>query len=81
MKKAIQMVSIALAAYNLYILVNDFLQTPQGQQLKNTAMDYAEPYIEKAKDVAEQVMDRVEKEAPVVAEEAVNTVENEFKTV
>jgi hypothetical protein len=81
MRKAIQIISIGIAAYNLYVLVDDFLKTPQGQQFKNKAIDYAEPYVEQAKDFAEKVMDRVEKEAPIAAEEAVNTVESELKTV
>jgi hypothetical protein len=77
MKKAIQLVSIALAAYNLYILVNDFLDTPMGQDLKNKAIQYGEPYYEQAKDFAEKVMDKLEDEAPIVAKEAVNAVKEE----
>lgn len=67
MRKAFKLLSIAIAAYNLYILVDDFLDTPQGQKLKDKALEYAEkakPYIEEASeyatDLAEKVADRVE---------------------
>lgn len=81
MRKVIQIVSIGIAAYNLYVLVDDFLKTPTGQKVKGKVQPYVEDAVEQAKDLASKVMDKVEKEAPIVAEEAVDAVDSELKAV
>lgn len=66
MRKAIQLISIGIAAYNLYYMVNEFMDTTAGKNFKRKAVKYAEPYVEQAKEkfaeVAEKVMDTVEEE-------------------
>lgn len=51
MKKAVQLLSIGLAVYNLYLMVDDFLETPTGQKVKDKALEYTEKGFEKAKEI------------------------------
>ena len=74
MKRFLQILSIGIAAYNLYVVVNDFLETPAGEKVKEKISEYVEkakPYVEEASDYASElvgkVVDRIEeKKAGVV---------------
>ena len=66
MKKAIKLVYIGIAAYNLYVAVDSFLQTPAGKKLKKKVKkvkEQAEPYldetVQQAKEYAEKVSSKI----------------------
>lgn len=55
MKKIVQALYVGIAAYNLYIAVDKFLETPQGKSLKKKA----KPVIKKAKEKIDEVIEKV----------------------
>lgn len=69
MRKVLQVITIGIAAYNLYVLVDDFLKTPAGERVKEKVEPYVTGAVEQAKDFADKVMDRVEEQVPITAKE------------
>jgi nucleoid-associated protein YejK len=59
MKKIMQLVTIGLAAYNLYTVVNDFLETDTGKKVKKKVKKKVTPYVKDAIKKGKEVVDEV----------------------
>ena len=49
---------IGIAAYNLYIAVDKFLETPAGKKFKKKAIKHGKPLVDKAKEVVENAVEK-----------------------